>query len=69
MDSVAAAQAAQQESGQFGQVGAFEGAGYRATGVYRSQLDCIMFTKGLKDFCAACSAGIREVLEAATDHP
>lgn len=52
---------------QFGQVGAFEGAGYCATGVFRSQLDCIMFSKGLKDFCAACGAGIREVVEATTD--
>ena len=52
---------------QFGKVGAFEGAGYCPTGVYRSQLDCIMFTKGLKDFCAACAAGIREVVEASTD--
>ncbi len=54
---------------QFGQVGAFEGAGYCTSGVYRSQLDCIMFSKGLKDFCAACGAGIREVIEASTDHP
>jgi IgA Peptidase M64/Peptidase M64 N-terminus len=44
-----------------GQVGAFEGAGYVSEGMYRSQLDCIMFTKGLKSFCAACSEGIREV--------
>ena len=54
---------------QSGQVGAFEGAGYCTSGVFRSQLDCIMFSKGLKDFCAACGAGIREVLEASTDHP
>jgi IgA Peptidase M64/Peptidase M64 N-terminus len=46
-----------------GQVGAFEGAGYSSTGMYRSQLDCIMFTKGLKPFCAACSRGIVEVIE------
>jgi len=44
-------------------VGAFEGAGYMSTGLYRSQLDCIMFTKGLKPFCAACRAGIIEVIE------
>jgi hypothetical protein len=54
---------------QHGQVGVFEGAGYSATGVYRSQLDCIMFSKGLKDFCAACGVGIGEVVEAATDRP
>ena len=45
----------------FGQVGAFEGGGYVSEGMYRSQLDCIMFTKGLKTFCAACTAGIEEI--------
>jgi hypothetical protein len=44
-------------------VGAFEGAGYSSQGLYRSQLDCIMFTKGLKPFCAACRRGIIEVIE------
>ena len=43
-------------------VGAFEGAGYMAHGLFRSQLDCIMFTKGLKPFCAACRRGIEEVI-------
>ncbi len=52
---------------QAGKVGVFEGAGYCSTGVYRSQLDCIMFSKGLKDFCAACAAGVREVVAATTD--
>ena len=52
---------------QFGKVGVYEGAGYCPTGVYRAQIDCIMFSKGLKDFCAACAAGIREVVEASTD--
>ncbi len=51
----------------FGTVGAFEGAGYCTTGVYRAELDCIMFTKGLKRFCAACSGGIGEVVGAMTD--
>ncbi len=46
-----------------GQVGAFEGAGYMPEGLYRSQLDCIMFTKGVKPFCAACRRGIVEVIE------
>ncbi len=44
-------------------VGAFEGAGYASQGLYRSQLDCIMFTKGIKPFCAACERGIREITE------
>lgn len=43
-------------------VGAFEGAGYMSEGMYRSQLDCIMFTKGVKPFCAACSRGIVEII-------
>ena len=43
-------------------VGAFEGAGYMTRGLYRSQLDCIMFTKGIKPFCAACRRGIVEVI-------
>ncbi|MCP4571386.1 MAG: peptidase M64 [bacterium] len=45
-----------------GQVGAFEGAGYATEGIFRSQLDCIMFTKGVKPFCAACRRGIVEVI-------
>ncbi len=53
---------------QSGRIGVYEGAGYCSTGVYRAQLDCIMFTKGLKDFCAACSGGVREVFDASTDH-
>mgnify|MGYP005841934193 CR=1 FL=1 len=39
-------------------VGAFEGAGYSSTGLYRSMLDCIMFTKGVKPFCKACQQAI-----------
>ncbi len=46
-----------------GQVGAFEGAGYCSEGMYRSELDCIMFSKGVKPFCAACRRGIVEVIE------
>jgi hypothetical protein len=46
-----------------GKVGAFEGAGYASTGLYRSQLDCIMFARGLKPFCAACRRGIERVIE------
>jgi hypothetical protein len=46
-----------------GKVGAFEGAGYSSEGLFRSQLDCIMFTKGIKSFCAACDRGIHEITE------
>jgi hypothetical protein len=44
-------------------IGAFEGAGYSSEGLFRSQLDCIMFTKGVKPFCAACRRGIVEIIE------
>lgn len=45
-----------------GQVGAFEGANYEASGYYRSQTDCIMFTRDEVGFCAACRAGIERVI-------
>ena len=48
-------------------VGAFEGAGYLSQGLYRSQLDCIMFTKGMKPFCAACRRGIIEMIQHYTE--
>lgn len=42
----------------WGQVGAFEGAGYAAEGLFRPQLDCLMFTKGTKPFCKVCEAAV-----------
>lgn len=45
-----------------GKVGAFEGAGYNAKGMYRSMLDCIMFTKGAKPFCKVCEEHIAKVI-------
>ena len=42
----------------WGQVGAFEGAGYAAKGLYRPELDCLMFTKGTKPFCKVCEAAV-----------
>lgn len=44
-------------------VGAFEGANYEATGFYRSQSDCIMFTRNKVPFCAACRAAITRVID------
>lgn len=38
----------------YGKVGAFEGAGYQPQGLFRPSLDCIMFSKGRKPFCAVC---------------
>jgi hypothetical protein len=46
-----------------GMVGAFEGAGYSATGLYRPMLDCLMFSKGAKPYCTVCEQGILRVLQ------
>lgn len=43
------------------QAGAFEGAGYMAKGLYRSQIDCIMHTRHL-EFCKVCQRTIAEVM-------
>jgi hypothetical protein len=45
-----------------GKVGAFEGANYEATGYYRPQVDCIMFTRS-KEFCKVCSRAIERVVD------
>ena len=46
-----------------GMVGCFEGAGYSAKGLYRSSLDCRMFSKSLVDFCPVCRRAIEEVID------
>ena len=43
-------------------VGAFEGAGYSAQGLYRPMLDCLMFTKGDKPYCKVCEQAIIRVI-------
>ena len=43
-------------------VGAFEGAGYSAQGLYRPMLDCLMFTKGDKPLCKVCQAAMERVI-------
>ena len=44
----------------WGKVGAYEGAGYSSTGIYRPMLDCIMFSKGVKPFCKVCAETIKK---------
>jgi len=46
-----------------GEMGAFEGAGYEATGLYRPSVDCIMFTRDEVGFCAVCSGAIERVID------
>jgi len=43
--------------------GAFEGGNYMQFGIYRSALDCIMFTRNKQEFCPACSKAIAEVID------
>jgi hypothetical protein len=51
------------KSKYWGKVGAFEGAGYSAKGLYRSMLDCLMFSKGNKPFCKVCEQAVIKVIE------
>ncbi len=44
------------------QVGAFEGAGYQAKGLYRSSTDCIKITRNPDLFCPVCVSAIEEVI-------
>ncbi|MHB8999773.1 MAG: IgA Peptidase M64 [Thermoanaerobaculia bacterium] len=44
-------------------VGAFEGAGYEAKGLYRPEADCIMFTRDEVGFCRVCSRAIERVID------
>ncbi|MEO8033900.1 MAG: M64 family metallopeptidase [Acidobacteriota bacterium] len=46
-----------------GKVGAFEGAGYEAKGLYRPQADCIMFTRDEVGFCRVCSRAIERIID------
>ena len=43
--------------------GAFEGGNYMQFGIYRSALDCIMFTRNKQAFCPACTKAISEVID------
>ena len=46
-----------------GRVGAFEGASYEPTGLYRSEVDCIMFTRNPVGFCRVCQRAISRVID------
>lgn len=43
-------------------VGAFEGAGYAAKGMFRPQIDCIMFTRHL-NYCKVCRSTLEKVMD------
>ena len=44
-------------------VGAFEGAGYEAQGLYRSEVDCIMFSRNDVGFCRVCQRAVVRVID------
>ena len=46
-----------------GKVGAFEGAGYEPKGLYRPQVDCIMFTRDEVGFCRVCQQAISRIID------
>jgi hypothetical protein len=47
----------------FGRVGAFEGACYQAKGLYRPEIDCIMFTRNPTSFCRVCERALEKVID------
>ena len=46
-----------------GKVGAFEGASYEPVGLYRPEIDCIMFTRNMTGFCRVCQRGISRIID------
>ena len=55
-----------ENSGFAGKVGAFEGAGYTSTGLYRPSVNCIMFTR-TDYFCPVCQDAMVKVIESYSD--
>jgi hypothetical protein len=47
-----------------GKVGAFEGAAYEPRGLYRPEVDCIMFTRDEVGFCRVCRQAIERIIDA-----
>lgn len=45
-----------------GKIGAFEGAGYSSTGLYRPAVDCLMHTSTLQPYCKVCQEAIASVI-------
>jgi hypothetical protein len=45
-----------------GMVGAFEGAGYSSTGLYRPALDCLMFSRRVQPFCPVCERAVAAMI-------
>ncbi|MCE9596189.1 MAG: IgA Peptidase M64 [Planctomycetes bacterium] len=50
-----------------GKVGAFEGAAYQAKGLYRPEVDCIMFTRNPTSFCRVCERALERTIARFTE--
>jgi hypothetical protein len=46
-----------------GKVGAFEGAKYEPRGLYRPEVDCVMFTRDEVGFCRVCRRAIARIID------
>lgn len=46
-----------------GKVGAFEGGGYLAKGLYRPEIECIMLSFNRSDYCNVCSEAIEKMID------
>jgi len=46
-----------------GSVGAFEGASYEPRGLYRPEIDCIMFSRNMVRFCAVCRRALERIID------
>lgn len=47
----------------FGKVGAFEGGGYMAKGLYRPEVDCVMFTRNTNEYCRVCRRAVNRIID------
>ncbi|MCG6948937.1 MAG: IgA Peptidase M64 [Acidobacteria bacterium] len=45
-----------------GIVGAFEGAGYSSTGLYRPMIDCLMFSRRAQPYCRVCERAVEAMI-------
>ena len=50
-----------------GQVGAFEGSMYEAKGLYRPEVDCIMFSRNPTTFCRVCERALERTIRLYTE--
>ena len=46
-----------------GKVGAFEGGGYEARGLYRPEAECIMGSRTITNFCRVCQRAINRIID------